>query len=371
MPVAPAPTPEVAVDGPSTRLKRWTPAFGFWTLLVASYSISSLLSAAAEGRPSTWYRVLSWNVPEFYLWMALTPLVGFIARRTAGMAWRRFLAIQIPLAIAFAAFHTSFFLALYWLSGVNAHDGAALAKIFHGEFVYQFHLGLLTYGIILFVLRGLDAHRGLKDEKLRTSQLEAQLAQSELQALRMQLQPHFLFNTLNAISALALEDPMRAREMIARLSDFLRLTLEDGAAQDVSLSRELQFVECYLAIQEIRFQDRLVVEWDIGAATRLASVPHLILQPLIENALRHGLASKPDRGTLRIVAAREGDELRLVVEDDGIGLPPGAPPARIGLGNTRSRLRARFGADARLELLPGTHGGTRVELSLPYEECPA
>jgi LytS/YehU family sensor histidine kinase len=187
----------------------------------------------------------------------------------------------------------------------------------------------------------------------------------------MQLQPHFLFNTLNAISALALEDPMRAREMIARLSDFLRLTLEDGAAQDVSLSRELQFVECYLAIQEIRFQDRLVVEWDIGAATRLASVPHLILQPLIENALRHGLASKPDRGTLRIVAAREGDELRLVVEDDGIGLPPGAPPARIGLGNTRSRLRARFGADARLELLPGTHGGTRVELSLPYEECPA
>ncbi|HEV7778934.1 MAG TPA: ATP-binding protein, partial [Luteibacter sp.] len=119
------------------------------------------------------------------------------------------------------------------------------------------------------------------------------------------------------------------------------------------------------------FQDRLVVEWDIGAATTLASVPHLILQPLVENALRHGLQSKPDRGTLRILSTREGDELRLVVEDDGIGLPPGTPPARIGLGNTRSRLRARFGANARLELLRGTNGGTRVELSLPYEECPA
>jgi LytS/YehU family sensor histidine kinase len=239
------------------------------------------------------------------------------------------------------------------------------------EFAYSYHLAVITYWIVLAVLRGMDSRRRLRDERLRNAQLETQLAQSQLQALRMQLQPHFLFNTLNAISALALADPLQARQMIARLSDFLRLTLEERHAPQVPLSRELEFLRCYLDIQRVRFQDRLGTRLEVDDDTLRAAVPNLILQPLVENALRHGLLAKAEPGHLHVVGRRDGDQLVLRVDDDGLGLPPDGASEGIGLANTRARLAMLFGGNARLDLQRRDGGGTRVELRLPFREVAA
>jgi hypothetical protein len=354
------------------RFKVWTLAFGFWTLLAFSYTVSSVVSALNEGMQPSWTRALAWNLTDFYLWLALTPLVIRLGRLGAH-GWRRFWMLHIPCSLFVAGLQTTVMLVVFWwLCGPGTHSQVTtLDGYLRMESVYKFHLALVTYWILLAVMRGMDSRRRLKDERLRSAQLETQLAQSQLQALRMQLQPHFLFNTLNAISALALSNPSQARLMIARLSDFLRLTLEERHAPQVPLSRELQFLECYLGIQQVRFQDRLTTLLDVAADTVNAAVPNLILQPLVENALRHGLLAKAGGGTVRISARRHGDDLRLRVDDDGLGLPRGGPLEGIGLGNTRARLCMLFGTSARLDLMHRPEGGTRVEVRFPFAEYAA
>ena len=356
-------------DHDTPRWKRSALAFGFWTLLALSYALSGALSSISEGDPPGWLRALSWNLGNFWLWMALVPLVGWLGRQTAGRSWGRFFALQVPASLGVALLQMLAHLMAFWtLSGPGRMPVHTLGQYLHMEFAYSYHLAVLTYWIILAVLRGMESRRHLRDERLRRTQLETQLAQAQLQALRMQLQPHFLFNTLNAISALALADPLQARLMIARLSDFLRLTLEERHAPQVPLSRELEFLACYLGIQQVRFQDRLSTQLDVDDDTLAAAVPNLILQPLVENALRHGLQDRPGAGTLRISTRRDGDQLQLRVDDDGLGLPPAGTAEGIGLGNTRSRLRMLFGDAARLELSPIPGGGTRAEVRLPFAE---
>ncbi|MEP6897943.1 MAG: histidine kinase [Rhodanobacter sp.] len=359
-------------DSAQHRLRTWSLAFGFWTLLALSYAASQVLSTISEGHVGSWPRALSWNFLDFYLWMAATPLIGWLGRRGA-RDWRHFWTLHVPCSIAIAGVQSMLMLSLYWwICGPSTQSQVStFGGFLQQEAVYKFHLALLAYWLILVVLRGMASQRSLRDERLRTSQLESQLAQSQLQALRMQLQPHFLFNTLNAISALALADPPQARLMIARLSDFLRLTLEERHAQQVPLSREMQFLECYLGIQQVRFQDRLTTHLDIASDTLDAAVPNLILQPLVENALRHGLLAKTGSGNLYIATRREGDRLHLQVEDDGLGLPVAGHHEGIGLGNTRARLHALFGAAASMELSPTAGGGTRVDLRFPLMECSA
>jgi signal transduction histidine kinase len=342
-------------------------AFGFWTLLALSYALSSGLSGLSEGHDPNWLRGLTWNLADFWLWMLLVPAIGWLGRRGAGMGWPRLLAWQVPASLGVALAQTVLQLLVFWtVCGPGKMPVASFGGFVHMEFAYKFQQGLVIYWVILAVLRGMESRRHLRDERLRRTQLETQLAQSQLQALRMQLQPHFLFNTLNAISALALADPLQARLMIARLSDFLRLTLEERHAPQVPLSRELEFLACYLGIQQVRFQDRLSTAMDVDDDTLGASVPNLILQPLVENALRHGLQHKPGAGNLRISTRRDGDQLQLRVDDDGLGLPPTGPAEGIGLGNTRSRLRMLFGDAAQLELTPIPGGGTRAEVRLPF-----
>jgi two-component system LytT family sensor kinase len=344
-------------------------AFAFWTMLALSYAASSVLGSISEGHPASWFRELAWNFSDFYLWMVLTPVVSWLGRRGAH-SWRKFWLLHLPASIVLAAAQSAAMLLIYWnLCGPNAKGGVyAFGDLLRYEGIYKFHLALLTYWLMLVVLRGMASRHSLKDERLRNAHLEAQLAQSQLQALRMQLQPHFLFNTLNAISALALADPSQARLMIARLSDFLRLTLEQHHMQQVPLSREVQFLEAYLGIQKVRFQDRLITHLDMGD-TGQAMVPSLILQPLVENALRHGLLDKTGGGELRILARRIGADLQLQVEDDGLGLPSAGPVEGIGLSNTRARLRAMFGDAARMDLSNRQPSGTLVELRFPFVEC--
>ena len=356
-------------DQDTSHWQRLALSFGFWTLLALSYAFSGGLSSISEGYPPGWLRTLCWNLSNFWLWMALVPLVGWLGRQTAGRSWGRFFAVQVPASLGVALLQMLAHLMLFWyLSGPGRMPVHTLGQYLRMELAYSFHLAVLTYWVILAVLRGMESRRHLRDERLRRTQLETQLAQAQLQALRMQLQPHFLFNTLNAISALALADPLQARLMIARLSDFLRLTLEERHAPQVPLARELEFLACYLGIQQVRFQDRLSTQLDVDDDTLAAAVPNLILQPLVENALRHGLQDKPGAGTLRISTRRDGDRLQLRVDDDGLGLPPAGTAEGIGLGNTRSRLRMLFGDAAQLELRPIPGGGTRAEVRLPFAE---
>ncbi|MFK2893672.1 sensor histidine kinase [Dyella flagellata] len=349
--------------------QKWKPlalAFVFWTMLALSYATSNVWQSMSEGHPTAWHRALLWSFTDFYLWMVLTPWVAWLGRLGAS-GWRRFWLLHLPCSVATAGMQSALMLGIFWVAGGPSPSRGlnTFTDLLHYEAIYKCYLAMLTYWLMLVVLRGLASRHSLRDERLRNAQLENQLAQSQLQALRMQLQPHFLFNTLNAISALVLADPQQSKLMIARLSDFLRLTLEERHAQQVSLSRELQFVDAYLGIQQVRFQDRLTAEVDIGD-TGAAMVPSLILQPLVENALRHGLLDKTGGGHVRIVARRVDSDLHLRVEDDGLGLPETGLKEGLGLGNTRARLKAMFGDAAVMRMSRRPEGGTSIDLNFPF-----
>jgi two-component system LytT family sensor kinase len=200
---------------------------------------------------------------------------------------------------------------------------------------------------------------------------EISLSQAQLEVMRMQLNPHFLFNTLNAISELVYESPENADRTITRLSDLLRLSLKGGQAQEVPLHEELVFLEKYVEIQRTLLQERLMVKLDIAPDTYGASVPNMMLQPLVENAIRHGIAPRSSSGRIEVCTRREGSVLRIEIRDDGIGLigDAGAMNNGIGLANTRSRLAALYGDLSALELKESPGGGLTVSLRIPFREA--
>ena len=234
-------------------------------------------------------------------------------------------------------------------------------------------LNVPVYWIVVSVTTAVLHSRRARERERRSLELAASLAQSRLAALRAQLQPHFLFNALNAISTLIHKDPHAADEMIANLSDFLRLTLEHGDAQQLTLARELEFVRRYLAIEQVRFGDRLTIRIDFAPETLAALVPVLILQPLVENALKHGLQPKRGEVSLELSARAEEGFLVVAVADDGVGICADSGETSgtgIGIANGRSRLRELHGEHASLTLEPRPEGGTRAILRLPFETRP-
>ncbi|HTH48963.1 MAG TPA: histidine kinase [Candidatus Limnocylindria bacterium] len=239
-----------------------------------------------------------------------------------------------------------------------------------GAFSARVRVNLPIYWIIVSVAHALLFYRRSQERERKALELAAGLAQAKLQALRMQLQPHFLFNTLNAISTLVHRDARAADEMIGNLSDFLRLTLETADQQEIPLRQELEFLDHYLAIEQVRFGDRLEVIRDLTPEVFPALVPSLILQPLVENAIRHGLEPNRQAGRLVISASRDGGVLRLAVRDNGVGLKAASGREGIGLANTRARLFELYGGAARLDLKGGPEGGLAVEITLPLHSEP-
>jgi LytS/YehU family sensor histidine kinase len=198
--------------------------------------------------------------------------------------------------------------------------------------------------------------------------LEGQLAQAQLQALKMQLHPHFLFNTLNSISALLHKDVDAADEMIGELGDFLRMTLENDGAQTVRLEQELEFLKSYLEIERVRFQDRLTIGFAIDPDTLDAYVPNLILQPIIENAIRYAIAPRAEQGMIEVSARQKNGRLRITVRDDGPGLTHGNGFTEgIGLANTRARLRQLYEGSHEFQLTNSVQGGLGVTLEIPFQ----
>jgi LytS/YehU family sensor histidine kinase len=193
------------------------------------------------------------------------------------------------------------------------------------------------------------------------------LARERLRALSVELQPHFLFNTLNSIAGLVRNDPRTAESMLVTLSDLLRLTLEGAGAGESSLGDEIERLELYVSLQRMRFGSRLTVTTTVPEAIRGAGVPGMLLQPLVENALAHGIGPKDGPGTIAITGQRQGDRLVLAVEDDGVGLADDAAAReRIGIGNTRARLATLFPDDYRFDLSPGPAGGVRAIIDIPF-----
>lgn len=231
-----------------------------------------------------------------------------------------------------------------------------------------------TYGNVAYYWLVLLGHQGwhyyqrYRERERQAAELEGQLARARLEALRMQLNPHFLFNTLNTIAALIHDQPEAADRTLTRLSELLRLTLEGHDQQEIPLSEELGFLERYLEIEQTRFGDRLAVVFDIPADLHGALVPALILQPIVENAIRHGVEKREEGGRITVAARRQRDRLELCVADNGPGLPAGLPAfprEGIGLTNTRSRLHHLYGEGAGLVFQPAPHGGVQATLTLP------
>jgi LytS/YehU family sensor histidine kinase len=230
---------------------------------------------------------------------------------------------------------------------------------------------LMTYLFLIGVAYALAYRRESESRALNASQLETRLVEAQLQALQRQLHPHFLFNTLHAISALMHRDVDAADRTLMRLSDLLRMSLENSGQQEIPLHAELDFLAKYLQIEQTRFADRLVVRYDIQPETLETLVPNLILQPLVENSIKHGIAKKAGPGHIDVSARREGDKLLLEVRDDGVGLPDDAFTAfqkGIGVSTTRARLQYLFGADYRFEFHRQSDG-LAVVVGIPWRSA--
>jgi LytS/YehU family sensor histidine kinase len=259
---------------------------------------------------------------------------------------------------------------LYWYFGYpNLARNPTLLTLWRNNAfsIYYFHQGLTIYWATVAVAHALHYYRGLREGEAKAGQLAAQLAQAQLQALKMQIHPHFLFNTLNSIAALLHKDVEAADKMIARLGDFLRLTLKRSDTQTVDFGQELEFLKCYLNIEHIRFQDRLTIEMEIEPETLDIMVPNLILQPIVENAVRHGVARQTLPGHITIRALKKSDRLIMQVEDNGPGLKMNANGdfSGIGLNNTRARLKQFYGADYDFQIANSKTSGVIVTIEIP------
>jgi LytS/YehU family sensor histidine kinase len=305
-----------------------------------------------------------------YIWLALTPLVLYLARRFP-LERGRWLGNSLT-HLASSAVFAALQLGVYVL--IASWVGLEIGKLpfleaFRNQFISEFHFDVLTYWAIIGLSHAADYYRKARERELRASQLETRLAQAQLDALRMQLHPHFLFNTLNSISVLMAEDVKAARRMLIRLSDLLRASLENEGAHEVSLKEELEFLKNYLEIEQTRFQDRLTVRLDVDPAALAARVPNLILQPLVENAIRHGVAPRASAGLVEIRARRQNGMVQLQVRDNGAGLASASPEQLsdgIGLSNTRARLEQLYGASHQFEMTNADGGGFVVTLSIPF-----
>ncbi len=319
---------------------------------------------------------------EYGLWALITPLVFEVARRFPAEreSWAGRLAGQVGLGVVLAlAIEVLTRGVLRPLLVTPPPDGfswsltSTISQLwFLDELVIYFAVLAAGYArSALFQLRErqVEAERLLADR----ARLEAQLSEARLSALRMQLNPHFLFNTLNAVSALVERDPSGVRTMIARLSSLLRHVLETDGAHLVPLRDEVAFLRDYLDVQQVRFQGRLEVEEALDPDTLDALVPPLLFQPLVENAVGHGVSRIEEGvGTIRLTARHTGDRLVLAVEDNGPGLDDGGPPKQtgVGLANTRARLDAIYGSSGTLTLRPVESGGVVAEVALPFETEP-
>lgn len=352
------------------RVRRGLAYLALWTLLGSVFATQLYLADQRfSSHPSTWWQALRAELPDWYLWGLLALVVRRLARefRIDRQNWERAVPIHVGSSLTLAFVHLALSTAIQ--AALRGAEPYPFLPRLVDNFAASYHWNLLIYWAILALVHARDYARDAQEHRVRAAELETGVTRARLQALSMQLRPHFLFNTLNAIAELIHEDPDAAERMVGRLADLLRRTLETDGSAEVPLAMELELVDRYLDIQAVRFQDRLQVRWEVASDARAAQVPAMILLPLVENAVRHGVSTRPGPGEVGIRARREADTLRLEVWDDGPGLDPSArraPRRGIGLANTQARLAQLYGATHRFELVDGSPTGLVVRVSLPF-----
>ena len=351
----------------------WTEAgiiFAGWTAfaLITTYQtfVQVALRPSARGAPMRW-PTLFHNVLDSYLWALTTLAVFWLARRFPVERGRVMRAVTVygicGAVILFARFHV--------YVAIVRHTGWLPKQTLELLVWARLNQNIVFYVLLLGVAHAALYHQRYRERERAAERLAAGLALARLQSLKMQIHPHFLFNTLNAISALIPADAQPARRMVAQLGDMLRIALDHEATQEVALRDALSFLEPYLEIEQVRLGDRLTVVMDIDPGLLDARVPHLILQPLVENAIRHGIAPRIAPGTVRISAAADADgrSLELEVRDDGPGIAPEDGTAArkgVGLTNIKSRLQQLYGDEHRFDLRNHAEGGAVVRIILPF-----
>jgi two-component system LytT family sensor kinase len=342
---------------------------------IASTTLAWQLTMSLE-RTATYFRwLVVLNCAYWYTWAAFTPSIVWLSQRfrfeRQGLI--RALAIHLPAVLLFSLAHIGVMQGAHWW--LVTSEGGVYAWWPQAQRAALVNLDweMMTYWAIVGLSHALLYYRESRDRELRASQLETRLVESQLKTLQQQLHPHFLFNTLNAISALMHRDVAAADRTLMRLSDLLRLTLERLGDQEVTLDEELDFLRKYLDIERTRFADRLIVRFDIAAEALPALVPTLLLQPLVENAIKHGVARRAGTGHIDVSARRDNDKLCIEIRDDGVGLSEDALTALhkgIGVSTTKARLQHQFGADFRFEFHRLSQG-VAVIVAVPWRVRPA
>jgi sensor histidine kinase YesM len=357
------------------RLKAIGAALAFWTFLALVFTPQTYIMNLRAPNPLSWWQSFASDALLFYLWASFTPLIFWLGKRFPLERPRLLRNLTILFLLGFpCAFlhlvllHAAFNLTLGWTSNEVAYIP------FTGIMIGTSATNVLVYWGILIASQAIVYFSRYRER-------EKSLAQAQLQSLKTQLNPHFLFNTLNAISELVYDDAKEAEQTIAKLSELLRMTLRTEQAQEIPLHKELEFLRKYLEIQQTLLQDRLKVDYQIAPETYGACVPNMILQPLVENSIRHGIAPRRSGGTIKIVAARQNGSLILSVEDDGLGMKnePGVgnddksigsnDTGGIGLQNTITRLKHLYGEAHEFEIKNlSEQGGVAVKIRLPFQE---
>jgi len=357
---------------------RWLWLAAIWFGMGLFDATQNVFVMRAEGMHHYWGRLFFTLLISWLPWILATPLVLRLTRRYPPAQWKRVstwalhLAACASIGVVYAAWIAM------WEEWLNPWALTPGPDPFPQHWVHKFSGGLLgylvLYGLLLLVDHVLDSREQLAHQQTEAARLNEQLSKAQLSALRRQIEPHFLFNTLNAIAGLVREKRNDAAvSMIVRLSDFLRRVVEDSDRQQVPLGEELEFTQKYLDIQKARFAERLQFTVDVPPELLPAQVPSLILQPMVENAVKHGIARRVQGGAIRITASRSNGTLTMRVYNDGPSLPAGWETSQSGIGilNVRTRLQSLYGDQFELSMRNQPPGGVEATLSVPFVSMPA
>lgn len=356
------------------RIRRlWLTAFIAATAIAVLIATQNRFMLARAGRDLAWSTLVLGELPVWYFWLACAPLLVFLARRFSPVERPRALHLAVHVAAGLGLTFVMIALATaarLFLAPALLPPDMTFVEVIRRGFLGSYVVFLPIYGLMVAGILAWRLQSENRERMLRESALDAELAEARLEALRAQLQPHFLFNTLHAISALMGEDVAAARRMMRRLSDLLRAALEEGP-HAVTLSDELEFVTEYVEIQKMRFGARLSVRYDIEPEARAGAVPRFVLQPLVENAIRHSTDGPHERGDVVVAASVDGERLRLEIADNGPGFPEGGV-RRLGVGlrNTEARLAHLYGGDHTLRMSNRPDGGALIRIDLPMVAPP-
>ncbi len=365
------PSPTATSRAQKYRLLKWALIYwALWTLVALAFAGQHYLTSAKIGVPVGWRESVGGALADWYVFAVLSLATIHLAHRfnLAGPQWRLRLILHLVASAVFSLLWILIRAALarwFRLRGSEQAFGEVLRYVFVATVFFD----VLVYWVVATGTHAVAYARSLRERERHLLELESRLTSARLQALQMQLNPHFLFNALNGIATLMYRDVDRAESMLMKLAGLLRHVVDRGPETHVRLRDELDFLDRYLALEQMRFGERVQVRREIEAATLTVRVPNLILQPLVENAIQHGLEPLPNGGTVTLRASRTAEgRLRLEVGDNGRGLPAGSEAiGGVGTANVRKRVKQLYGSGGSVVFAPGPGGGLWVTLELPWE----